>query len=940
MAASTSIGGGVAAPSAVDRHFDDIVTQSQHFEHYEKIFQEAILDIENDDALETFRHEYESLHSSFLKCHEGEKRLIKKCQDLSAEISSCVLKVRAAEELSQGDQNTIEQLKKEIDKAKSKISQSKETEVTLKERIKQLKLDIKELDTQLKKGPASVVGQDTSLAELARAKADLQKEHDTQKAQLVAIQHDITHLEGRVQKVSDEKLAQDNELLALQRAIDLKSRELDDQRKRKEGSDDRLKSLKENLTKASREHTQVQTEYDALIKDLRALELQLSEERKKNEEKTRDLSNLQKQIQKTQQEMEELAERNENLKKENSSLNQRLKQKDSEVMNLRKDQQQQAKNCDAIDKRNIVLEAQRAESQAQRDLVDMQVRQMEEDIASITREAETDRKQLEDLTRERDILNKNYLKAQSATQRQKDWLMVKENQRRNLDHQLRGYERHAQKQRELISQLAKEAKTYEDDAEIAAREYVDVLDLIRDKENDIVGKQKEIQDVEAKLRQQQTNLDNVLNERNLFAKNALQLQQEINEMTRKFRGMQTMITSLKKQISIKESELRKKDAQVSALIEEKGRHETSIDTSKKITEKLEKTIEKYNDELHKLNQIIAEAGTEKSKQRRDHVNVLNERDILGAQLIKRNDELAKLYEQIRIQQSTLRKGEAQYGDRLRDIQHLNFRVQQLRQELNGMREFAHRLPVLKQKVNQATRELRMEECRVRSLLDEADNPRNVHRFRQLEGSEPQTQQLFQRVKELQEELLHKTAEVDEKDSLIEEKEKLYKELREIISRQPGPEVAEQLNVYQDSLQKKSGQLRAMKDSLSHFQDQVKHYKARFDELQEELRDLNNTYVAARKKQDRDYRRQATINEMLGRPADAPPEGVEEEYTGYTAPPRPRTVDSPDAAGGEGRRPLTGDIPALSGTPADMPPGTGAGAYNSDGSFEGAGDPEA
>lgn len=40
--------------------------------------------------------------------------------------------------------------------------------------------------------------------------------------------------------------------------------------------------------------------------------------------------------------------------------------------------------------------------------------------------------------------------------------------------------------------------------------------------------------------------------------------------------------------------------------------------------------------------------------------VVNERDILGTQLIRRNDELALLYEKIKIQQSTLSKGEAQY----------------------------------------------------------------------------------------------------------------------------------------------------------------------------------------------------------------------------------------------------------------------------------------
>jgi len=37
--------------------------------------------------------------------------------------------------------------------------------------------------------------------------------------------------------------------------------------------------------------------------------------------------------------------------------------------------------------------------------------------------------------------------------------------------------------------------------------------------------------------------------------------------------------------------------------------------------------------------------------------VINDRDILSTQLIRRNEELASLYEKIKIQQSTLAKGE-------------------------------------------------------------------------------------------------------------------------------------------------------------------------------------------------------------------------------------------------------------------------------------------
>jgi len=64
--------------------------------------------------------------------------------------------------------------------------------------------------------------------------------------------------------------------------------------------------------------------------------------------------------------------------------------------------------------------------------------------------------------------------------------------------------------------------------------------------------------------------------------------------------------------------------------------------------------------------------------------VIGERDILGTQLVRRNDELALLYEKIKIQQSTLNKGELQYNQRLEDIRVLKLEIRRLRRERTTM----------------------------------------------------------------------------------------------------------------------------------------------------------------------------------------------------------------------------------------------------------------
>lgn len=84
---------------------------------------------------------------------------------------------------------------------------------------------------------------------------------------------------------------------------------------------------------------------------------------------------------------------------------------------------------------------------------------------------------------------------------------------------------------------------------------------------------------------------------------------------------------------------------------------------------------------------------------------------------------------------------------------------------------------------------------MKALGEELEHPLNVHRWRKLEGSDPTTFELIRKVQTLQKRLIAKTEEVVEKNLAIQEKEKLYCELKQVLARQPGPEVIEQISVY-------------------------------------------------------------------------------------------------------------------------------------------------
>ena len=81
---------------------------------------------------------------------------------------------------------------------------------------------------------------------------------------------------------------------------------------------------------------------------------------------------------------------------------------------------------------------------------------------------------------------------------------------------------------------------------------------------------------------------------------------------------------------------------------------------------------------------------------------------------------------------------------------------------------------------------------MKALNDELENPMNVHRWRKLEATDQDNFERILKIQTLQRRLIAKTEEVQEKENLIKEKEKLFMELKNILARQPGAEIHEQL----------------------------------------------------------------------------------------------------------------------------------------------------
>ena len=97
-------------------------------------------------------------------------------------------------------------------------------------------------------------------------------------------------------------------------------------------------------------------------------------------------------------------------------------------------------------------------------------------------------------------------------------------------------------------------------------------------------------------------------------------------------------------------------------------------------------------------------------------------------------------------------------------------------------------------------------------------------------------------------MIAKTEEVSEKDVLIQEKEKLYIELKNILAKQSGPDVNEKLNKYETNLKERRKQLKEMVAELKNYQAQVHAYKVEIERINGKIKELKDVYFQMRQNQ--------------------------------------------------------------------------------------------
>eukprot|EP00882_Tetradesmus_deserticola_P031111 GHRQ01035164.1.p1 GENE.GHRQ01035164.1~~GHRQ01035164.1.p1 ORF type:complete len:612 (+),score=349.69 GHRQ01035164.1:203-1837(+) len=543
------------------------------------------------------------------------------------------------------------------------VDASHEKEAKAKEAITQLKAEIANLTRLAEAGSALSMGEEATLTELMKQRDDLTRERDGQVEQILGLRSDLMDAAEKLRRAEADKQQAEADIAGLKQQIAEKKSEAEREGRRRERLEREVRDLKAQVEAKNMEVRTKQLDIAGAEEQVARLEGLLKEAKGSTDKVQKEFNALSEKVSKLHHDLEEAVHTNTQLLADSSSRQVELRGKEEELAGLRVEMAKVVKVKDATMKKVKSLEEAKETVESDRDVLKATVASLKRDVDDARQVASSEQKKLDELAHERDILNKLRTQADSATLKQVDLVRMTENTKRNLEQEVAAYRAEVQRSAKQLVQLEKEREKYSVEASEANARYMQALDEVKVREVALVELQKRIGDGDGRLKQQQALYEAVRADRNMYSKSLIEAQDEISEMKRKFKIMGHQIEQLKEELGAKDLALVKEHFDHMKVEKEKEGLRMELNKARGNIAEAESAIAMQKAQLEKLNHVVAEADAERVRQKKELDLVLGERDILGTQLIRRNDELALLYEKVKIQQSTLNRGQLQYRDR-------------------------------------------------------------------------------------------------------------------------------------------------------------------------------------------------------------------------------------------------------------------------------------
>ena len=780
----------------------------------EQNFEQVITELVNDRSLDRFREEYEKLHDALTQSHEHNRVLLEKCRHLNSDIVTNSNKISTVLSMSQNDQRTIANLRKEFEKAWKMVETSQERESRSRYVIDTLREEIQNLTV------------------LVSQTAD---GHTDQVATMKSTKRDVGSLkeEMKTQKVQVDSMLSDLDTLREKQAVLV-------------GSVNELKKQEDELNGGI---TQAESEYEELSKTTSELMAEMDKVKESIQNYENDLTIASSRLQDGQAKLDECRKTLSDMDRDRAFFvdeNRVVRHRVGELMKLlkkhQKSNQRKLEECEAVRARFNELVS------GTQDLVDQE--------KALTKEIKESKQELEQARKERhDVVTEKKENFQKLNQLRNDVVKVSSDVRKgDLSVRLDSIEIATKDKtsRDLINKQAIEEMKTKDQVKqrvLAERDFADAkkvshhmkgkvmqvendqekyileaagkLDLVNQVLEDVEDINRRHEDVKqvlagkhAEVRRQDTLCEMLKTERDKFCRQLRKWTEENTELQQETGSLSMVISQMKtdiKEIDIEIVDRHIAHCQLLKLVEAREQQVAKLDQKVK-------QLQADNEERANQIQLLvhqkheADVDIQQINFKNGHIRAANH--LLSQDIDQRNREVEVIREKEKCEKDLLRIGYAHYEKQSGELATY---LEQLNQAMEKQKELVFAVRAVesaKKEVSRLSRQLIYVQGQAKALEDEAETPRIIHQLTLLQNVNPELYEMIKLKDSLIEKVYGRLRQVDKLKATKEKLSADSKELAQKLSKAYTGKYREEMETANELLKKKTRQLNRMSSNFS------------------------------------------------------------------------------------------------------------------------------
>jgi chromosome segregation ATPase len=635
-------------------------------------FEKVMVNIGFDPGLASFKGEYAKLLSALKASMATEKRLVGKIGSLNEEIVLNAGRVTQALRLAEEDGATIDDLRKQLERAWAMVEASKTREEASSQSSQALSAEAAQLRADLEKINEILAGD--SIEALAASRDNLGSRLDTALGDLSSEKARgdglVTELEARSQKLNQRR----DEVRALKAEIALKTSEESKNARIVSALQADMTRLKEETESKVAEAAAARAAKADLEGAIARLQKSLEAQRGSTTAALAEAAEAANRVRRAEEELRSALERLAASGEAKAALDKELKEAKEATHRERTAGAKTAAKLEVAGKDLVAVKAARDAHAAE-------LSKMRAELVTITKSYSSEQLVVREkeriaakLDKEKAAAVERVARGEAALSEAELLSSQKDAEIAGLRAQIKELQQGAAKLRMVVGSLQRAVEQEKLSTEAAKTATAEALESLALKDAMVVELESREGDMMNKMRTMQAAFEAMRSERKAAQKSASTAQEEVAELQRKERIQANSIALLKDDAMLKDKWLVTEQFEVASLQKKINQRATECEKLRALLAEAGASVRLQGDELEKTVGLLKSSDEDSLAQKRAYDGLLVERDALATHLKSRNDELALARDKLAIMEVALGKGEKAYTAKEGETRTLKLKV--------------------------------------------------------------------------------------------------------------------------------------------------------------------------------------------------------------------------------------------------------------------------